>query len=209
MRNPVYTVRSHRVHTSNCPSVASQICHQHTHTRLTSFHISIVKWGSGCPAGSNNTKIVCKCARLFVFSAAHNTRVVWAWTWASRNAPTTTPNPPRPAAAEHHTVQTHCPPAHDLVSLTRTHTHMHTYVKIYGVNVPFSPKMSLCLGLHSGIISPLSQVPLVTSSTAQRGSKSLPLPATLARCWGQTEVLLHTAISIITAPWFKLQSKGY
>uniref|UniRef100_A0A8C9XWN5 Discs, large homolog 5a (Drosophila) n=1 Tax=Sander lucioperca TaxID=283035 RepID=A0A8C9XWN5_SANLU len=30
--NPVYTVRSHRVHTSNCPSVASQICHQHTHT---------------------------------------------------------------------------------------------------------------------------------------------------------------------------------
>lgn len=38
MRNPVYTVRSHRVHTSNCPSVASQICHQHTHTRLRSFH---------------------------------------------------------------------------------------------------------------------------------------------------------------------------
>uniref|UniRef100_A0A665WTZ1 Disks large homolog 5-like n=1 Tax=Echeneis naucrates TaxID=173247 RepID=A0A665WTZ1_ECHNA len=38
MRNPVYTVRSHRVHTSNCPSVASQICHQHTHTRLHSFH---------------------------------------------------------------------------------------------------------------------------------------------------------------------------
>ncbi|XP_046884639.1 disks large homolog 5a [Hypomesus transpacificus] len=32
MRNPVYTVRSHRVHTGNCPSVASQICHQHTHT---------------------------------------------------------------------------------------------------------------------------------------------------------------------------------
>ncbi|KAM3862537.1 disks large homolog 5a [Diretmus argenteus] len=32
MRNPVYTVRSHRVHTSNCPSVASQICHQHNHT---------------------------------------------------------------------------------------------------------------------------------------------------------------------------------
>ncbi|XP_060943694.1 disks large homolog 5a [Limanda limanda] len=32
MRNPVYTVRSHRVHTSNCPSVASQIGHQHPHT---------------------------------------------------------------------------------------------------------------------------------------------------------------------------------
>ncbi|XP_031434399.1 disks large homolog 5a isoform X3 [Clupea harengus] len=30
MRNPVYTVRSHRVHTSNCPSVASQIGHQHS-----------------------------------------------------------------------------------------------------------------------------------------------------------------------------------
>ncbi|KAF7666863.1 hypothetical protein LDENG_00086940 [Lucifuga dentata] len=32
MRNPVYTVRSHRVHTSNCPSVSSQMCHQHAHT---------------------------------------------------------------------------------------------------------------------------------------------------------------------------------
>uniref|UniRef100_A0A8C8VIL6 Discs large MAGUK scaffold protein 5 n=1 Tax=Pelusios castaneus TaxID=367368 RepID=A0A8C8VIL6_9SAUR len=31
MRNPVYTAWSHRVHTSNCPSVASQICHQHLH----------------------------------------------------------------------------------------------------------------------------------------------------------------------------------
>uniref|UniRef100_A0A7N8WNA1 Discs, large homolog 5a (Drosophila) n=1 Tax=Mastacembelus armatus TaxID=205130 RepID=A0A7N8WNA1_9TELE len=38
MRNPVYTVRSHRLHTSNCPSVASQICHQHTHTRLLPVH---------------------------------------------------------------------------------------------------------------------------------------------------------------------------
>uniref|UniRef100_G3P222 Discs, large homolog 5a (Drosophila) n=1 Tax=Gasterosteus aculeatus aculeatus TaxID=481459 RepID=G3P222_GASAC len=32
MRNPVYTVRSHRVHTGNCQSVAPPICHQHTHT---------------------------------------------------------------------------------------------------------------------------------------------------------------------------------
>uniref|UniRef100_A0A3B3W228 Discs, large homolog 5a (Drosophila) n=1 Tax=Poecilia latipinna TaxID=48699 RepID=A0A3B3W228_9TELE len=39
MRNPVYTVRSHRVHTSNCPSVASQICHQVS----TSFSL--------CPSG--------------------------------------------------------------------------------------------------------------------------------------------------------------
>uniref|UniRef100_A0A6Q2Y8L4 Discs, large homolog 5a (Drosophila) n=1 Tax=Esox lucius TaxID=8010 RepID=A0A6Q2Y8L4_ESOLU len=32
MRNPVYTVRSHRVHTNNCPSVASQICqHNNQH----------------------------------------------------------------------------------------------------------------------------------------------------------------------------------
>nr|XP_033469111.1 disks large homolog 5a isoform X3 [Epinephelus lanceolatus] len=38
MRNPVYTVRSHRVHTSNCPSVASQICHQHTHTHTSPQH---------------------------------------------------------------------------------------------------------------------------------------------------------------------------
>ncbi|XP_038600353.1 disks large homolog 5 isoform X4 [Tachyglossus aculeatus] len=31
MRNPIYTAWSHRVHTNNCPSVASQICHQHLH----------------------------------------------------------------------------------------------------------------------------------------------------------------------------------
>ncbi|XP_073209328.1 disks large homolog 5 isoform X5 [Lepidochelys kempii] len=31
LRNPVYTAWSHRVHTNNCPSVASQICHQHLH----------------------------------------------------------------------------------------------------------------------------------------------------------------------------------
>uniref|UniRef100_A0A668AM15 Discs, large homolog 5a (Drosophila) n=1 Tax=Myripristis murdjan TaxID=586833 RepID=A0A668AM15_9TELE len=47
MRNPVYTVRSHRVHTSNCPSVASQILHgsvsltyhacTHVHTRSPSL----------------------------------------------------------------------------------------------------------------------------------------------------------------------------
>uniref|UniRef100_A0AAR2LMJ6 Discs, large homolog 5a (Drosophila) n=1 Tax=Pygocentrus nattereri TaxID=42514 RepID=A0AAR2LMJ6_PYGNA len=49
MRNPVYTVRSHRVHTSNCPSVASQICHQHTPcTHLGSCLIS-------APGASYNT----------------------------------------------------------------------------------------------------------------------------------------------------------
>uniref|UniRef100_A0A671XN87 Discs, large homolog 5a (Drosophila) n=1 Tax=Sparus aurata TaxID=8175 RepID=A0A671XN87_SPAAU len=42
MRNPVYTVRSHRVHTSNCPSVASQICHQHTHTSNCASVVSII-----------------------------------------------------------------------------------------------------------------------------------------------------------------------
>ncbi|XP_064170634.1 disks large homolog 5a [Anguilla rostrata] len=31
MRNPIYTAWSHRVHTSNCPSVPSQICHPHSH----------------------------------------------------------------------------------------------------------------------------------------------------------------------------------
>ncbi|XP_077786747.1 disks large homolog 5 isoform X2 [Podarcis muralis] len=31
MRNPVYTAWSHRVNTSNCPSVASQYCYQHMH----------------------------------------------------------------------------------------------------------------------------------------------------------------------------------
>ncbi|XP_060625060.2 disks large homolog 5 isoform X3 [Anolis sagrei] len=31
LRNPVYTAWSHRVSTTNCPSVASQYCHQHHH----------------------------------------------------------------------------------------------------------------------------------------------------------------------------------
>ncbi|XP_073775974.1 disks large homolog 5a isoform X4 [Danio rerio] len=31
MKNPVYMVRSHRVHTNNCPTVVSQINQQHTH----------------------------------------------------------------------------------------------------------------------------------------------------------------------------------
>ncbi|XP_044276212.1 disks large homolog 5 isoform X2 [Varanus komodoensis] len=31
MRNPVYTAWSHRVNSTNCPSVASQYCHQHLH----------------------------------------------------------------------------------------------------------------------------------------------------------------------------------
>lgn len=58
----------------------------------------------------------------FLVCSAHNTRVVWAWTWASRSAQVTTLNRHRHAAAELHTVQTHCPPVHDSVSLTRTHT---------------------------------------------------------------------------------------
>uniref|UniRef100_A0A6Q2WQI3 Discs, large homolog 5a (Drosophila) n=1 Tax=Esox lucius TaxID=8010 RepID=A0A6Q2WQI3_ESOLU len=37
MRNPVYTVRSHRVHTNNCPSVASQIC-QHNNQHPSPQH---------------------------------------------------------------------------------------------------------------------------------------------------------------------------
>ncbi|XP_045067495.1 disks large homolog 5-like isoform X2 [Coregonus clupeaformis] len=39
MRNPVYTVRSHRVHTNNCPSVSSQICqHQHNNQHPSPQH---------------------------------------------------------------------------------------------------------------------------------------------------------------------------
>lgn len=63
---------------------------------------------------------------VFFPCAAHNTRVVWAWTWASRNAQMTSPNPHHHAAAELHTVQTHCHPVHGSVSLTRTHAHAHT-----------------------------------------------------------------------------------
>lgn len=122
----------------------------------------------------------------FFVLVAHNTRVVWAWTWASRSAQTTTPNPHRHAAAERHTVQTHCPPAHGLVSLTCMHAHTH---KGHRLNIPFPFRM-LCHSIHACIISSLCQVLPIMSSTAQRGSKSLPLPAIPAPCWGQTEVLL-------------------
>ncbi|KAL0964592.1 hypothetical protein UPYG_G00326160 [Umbra pygmaea] len=37
MRNPVYTVRSHRVHSNNCPSVASQFC-QHNNQHSSPQH---------------------------------------------------------------------------------------------------------------------------------------------------------------------------
>uniref|UniRef100_A0A8C2KMH3 Discs, large homolog 5a (Drosophila) n=1 Tax=Cyprinus carpio TaxID=7962 RepID=A0A8C2KMH3_CYPCA len=43
MKNPVYMVRSHRVHTNNCPTVTNQISQQHTHPRyqmFSSLHLS-------------------------------------------------------------------------------------------------------------------------------------------------------------------------
>uniref|UniRef100_A0A3B4ZV36 Discs large MAGUK scaffold protein 5 n=1 Tax=Stegastes partitus TaxID=144197 RepID=A0A3B4ZV36_9TELE len=54
----------------------------------------------------------------------------------SRSALATTLNPHRHAAAELHTVQTHCPPVPGSVSLTCTHarTHMH---KGHRLNIPF------------------------------------------------------------------------
>lgn len=123
---------------------------------------------------------------VFFPCAAHNTRVVWAWTWASRNAQMTSPNPHHHAAAELHTVQTHCHPVHGSVSLTRTHarTHMHT---------PAVPKLnatfSFCIHFRVLSFSCFWQVLPIMFSTAQRGSKSPLLPATRAPCWAQTEVL--------------------
>lgn len=81
------------------------------------------------------------------FFSAHNTRVVWAWTWASRSAQTTSPNLHRHVAAELHTVQTHCLPAHGLVSLTRTHTHMHIHTLGPSTRCPFLLK--LCRSIHA------------------------------------------------------------
>lgn len=123
---------------------------------------------------------------VFFPCAAHNTRVVWAWTWASRNAQMTSPNPHHHAAAELHTVQTHCHPVHGSVSLTRTHarTHMHT---------PAVPKLnttfSICIHFCVLSFSCFWQVLPIMFTTAQRGSKSPLLPATRAPCWAQTEVL--------------------
>uniref|UniRef100_A0A3Q2YKW1 Discs, large homolog 5a (Drosophila) n=1 Tax=Hippocampus comes TaxID=109280 RepID=A0A3Q2YKW1_HIPCM len=54
MRNPVYTVRSHRVHTSNCPSVASQICHHPQHQGRLSLDLSQQKRGGDYPESSSS-----------------------------------------------------------------------------------------------------------------------------------------------------------
>lgn len=74
-----------------------------------------------------------------------------------------------------------------------THTRTHTCIKVTGL--PFSFWI-LCHSIHSCIFSSIFQVLPIMSNIAQRGSKSLPLPATPAPCWGQTEVqcslLKHT-----------------
>uniref|UniRef100_A0A8C2ZZ84 Discs, large homolog 5a (Drosophila) n=1 Tax=Cyclopterus lumpus TaxID=8103 RepID=A0A8C2ZZ84_CYCLU len=54
MRNPVYTVRSHRVHTSNCPSVASQICHHPQHQGHLSLDLSQPKRAIDYPESSSS-----------------------------------------------------------------------------------------------------------------------------------------------------------
>ena len=134
---------------------------------------------------------VCLLLNFFFLCAliptAPNTRVVWAWTWASRSARATTRKPRRHVAAELHTVHTHCPPALASVSLTRTHTR--THVKVAD-SMSLSVFGMLCRSIHSSIFSSHCQVLPITSSTARRGSKSLRLRATLAPCWGQTEVMI-------------------
>uniref|UniRef100_A0A3B3ZBA3 Uncharacterized protein n=1 Tax=Periophthalmus magnuspinnatus TaxID=409849 RepID=A0A3B3ZBA3_9GOBI len=72
MRNPVYTVRSHRVHTSNCPSVASQICHHPQHQGRLSLDLTQQKRGadfsepssSRSSRASHGTNSLPSCARL-------------------------------------------------------------------------------------------------------------------------------------------------
>uniref|UniRef100_A0A8C6PWE3 Discs, large homolog 5a (Drosophila) n=1 Tax=Nothobranchius furzeri TaxID=105023 RepID=A0A8C6PWE3_NOTFU len=54
MRNPVYTVRSHRVHTTNCPSVASQICHHPQHQGHLSLDLSQQKRANDYPESSSS-----------------------------------------------------------------------------------------------------------------------------------------------------------
>ncbi len=69
-----------------------------------------------------------------------------------------------------------------------THARTHTHLKVTDSMSLLSFRM-LCHSIHRRIISSLCQVLPIMSSTAQRGSKSLPLLATPAPCWGQTEVL--------------------
>uniref|UniRef100_A0A8C6UR41 Discs, large homolog 5a (Drosophila) n=1 Tax=Neogobius melanostomus TaxID=47308 RepID=A0A8C6UR41_9GOBI len=52
--NPVYTVRSHRLHTSNCPSVASQICHHPQHSGRLSLDLTQQKRGGDFSESSSS-----------------------------------------------------------------------------------------------------------------------------------------------------------
>lgn len=104
-----------------------------------------------------------------LFPAARSTRADWVWTWASRSALATSLKARRPAAAELLTVQTHCPPVHGSVSLTRTHPHRQ--MKGHRLGAPVSPFKPF-QGCHSCIFFPGS------SSNVQYRTERIKIPST-------------------------------
>uniref|UniRef100_A0A3P9K9X3 Disks large homolog 5 n=1 Tax=Oryzias latipes TaxID=8090 RepID=A0A3P9K9X3_ORYLA len=87
----------------------------------------------------------------------------------SKSALATSLKARRPAAAELLTVQTHCPPVHGSVSLTRTHPH--SQMKGHRLGVPVSPCKPF-QGCHSCILFPGS------SSNVQYRTERIKIPST-------------------------------
>lgn len=177
MRNPVYTVRSHRVHTSNCASVASQICHQHTHTRFCHSHRPIFP-GFSMTFRVNNLVVV-------VGSPQHQGRLSLDLSQQKRANDYSESTSSRSSRASH---GTNSLPSSARLGQSDTHACMqHTHTRTYGNGRSVGVQLP---GHFVSSFTPVCfQVLLVTFSTAQRGSKSPPRHAILAPCWARTEVL--------------------
>lgn len=203
MRNPVYTVRSHRVHTSNCPSVASQICHQHTHTRWYTPQYCTFRWPHSEIKGFFVLSIVpllCiqlerwKCLACFssyyffvcLVSPQHQGRLSLDLSQQKRTNDYSESSSSRSSRASH---GTNSLPSSARLGQSDTQARTHTH-KDHWLSVPFPLFGMLRRSINSSVISSPHQVLPIMSSTARKGSKSLPLPAILAPCWGQTEVRL-------------------
>lgn len=177
MRNPVYTVRSHRVHTSNCPSVASQICHQHTHTRFSYSHTFSHELIFQLFFNLNNIVFA-------VGSPQHQGRLSLDLSQQKRTSDYSESTSSRSSRASHGTSSL---PSSARLGQSDSHTCMqHT-----GLSVPL-PRQSV-----STLTSVCFQVLLAMFSTAQRGSRSPPRHAIPAPCWAQTEVRRLLASSVI------------
>lgn len=124
----------------------------------------------------------------FLFSPQHQGRLSLDLSQQKRTNDFSESSSSRSSRASH---GTNSLPSSARLGQSDTHAHTHAYTYTGAIH-----SLSLSLEIvsqYSCLCPPLCQVLPILRNTAQRGSKSLPLPAILAPCWGQTEVLLlHT-----------------